>query len=97
MPETPKQKGTGKPSYTLDELLAQYDADAPRTEEDRTCVDMVPVGREFGSVKFDKLERRAEAQSSGMHDSDPSVSEVSRPSRQTGIPLSSSSASSHAN
>jgi antitoxin ChpS len=36
-----------KPHYTLDELLAQCDAKAPITDEDRTWVDIAPVGHEL--------------------------------------------------
>lgn len=38
-----------KPKYTLDELLAQCDADTPltETEEDRVWLDLPPVGREL--------------------------------------------------
>jgi hypothetical protein len=59
-------KETEKPSYTLDELLAQWDPATPRTEEEQAWLDMAPIGREFGSAEFDELERQAEAQSSGM-------------------------------
>lgn len=61
MTETPKRKESGKPSYTLAELLAQCDVGAPRTEEERAWIDMPPVGREWGSAEFDELERQAEA------------------------------------
>lgn len=36
-----------KPHYTLDELLAQCDAAAPVTNEDRGWLDMAPTGREL--------------------------------------------------
>jgi antitoxin ChpS len=36
-----------KPRYTLDELLAQCDARAPRARKDRVWVDLAPVGREL--------------------------------------------------
>jgi antitoxin ChpS len=36
-----------KPHYTLDELLAQCDADAPLSEEDHEWVGLPPVGREL--------------------------------------------------
>lgn len=36
-----------KPSYTMDELLAQCDATAPLGEEDRSWVEMPSVGREL--------------------------------------------------
>jgi antitoxin ChpS len=36
-----------KPRYTLDELLAQCDSDAPISEEDRAWIDAPPVGREL--------------------------------------------------
>jgi antitoxin ChpS len=36
-----------KPKYTLDELLAQCDPEAEMTEEDRTWVNLPPVGREL--------------------------------------------------
>jgi len=36
-----------KPRYTLAELLAQCDADAPHSEEDRDWIDSAPVGREL--------------------------------------------------
>jgi antitoxin ChpS len=68
MSENPKRKETEKPRYTLDELLAQSDFAAPRTEEEQAWLDMAPVGREFGSAEFDELERQAEAQSSAMPD-----------------------------
>ena len=35
-----------RPKYTLDELLAQCDLDAPFTEEDREWLDDAPSGRE---------------------------------------------------
>jgi hypothetical protein len=65
MSENLNRKKTGKPSYTLDELLAHWDPTTPRTEEEQAWLDVVPVGREFGSAEFDELERQAEAQSSG--------------------------------
>ncbi len=40
--ETPE-----KPRYTLDELLAQCDAKAPLTKEDRNWIGLAPVGREL--------------------------------------------------
>ena len=36
-----------KPSYSLDELLAQCDPKAAITEEDRAWVDLAPAGREL--------------------------------------------------
>lgn len=36
-----------KPHYTLDELLAQCDADAPVSETDREWIGLPPVGREL--------------------------------------------------
>ena len=36
-----------RPKYTLDELLAQCDPDAPITEEERMWMDLEPVGREI--------------------------------------------------
>jgi antitoxin ChpS len=36
-----------RPRYTLDELLAQCDAKAPRTKEDREWLEAKPVGGEF--------------------------------------------------
>lgn len=36
-----------KPHYTLDELLAQCDANAPISDEDRAWLDIAPVGREL--------------------------------------------------
>jgi antitoxin ChpS len=36
-----------KPRYTLDELLAQCDAEAPVSDEDRSWIDLPPVGREL--------------------------------------------------
>jgi antitoxin ChpS len=36
-----------KPKYTLDELLAQCDAPAALTEEDRAWIELAPVGREL--------------------------------------------------
>ena len=36
-----------RPKYTLDELLAQCDPDAPITEEERMWMDLPPVGREI--------------------------------------------------
>ncbi|MDO9416306.1 AbrB/MazE/SpoVT family DNA-binding domain-containing protein [Pararhizobium sp.] len=36
-----------RPKYTLEELLAQCDPDAPFTEEDREWLDSAPVGREI--------------------------------------------------
>jgi len=36
-----------KPKYTLDELLAECDAPAALTEEDRAWVKLTPVGREL--------------------------------------------------
>ena len=38
---------TGKRRYTLDELLAQCNPDAPMTPEDREWVDAPAVGREL--------------------------------------------------
>lgn len=35
-----------RPKYTLEELLAQCDLDAPLTEEDMEWLDDAPVGRE---------------------------------------------------
>ena len=40
------QPQTG-PSYTLDELLAQCDPAAPISDEERTWLDMAPVGQEL--------------------------------------------------
>ncbi len=36
-----------KPRYTLDELLARCNPKAPRSAEDRTWIDLPPVGREL--------------------------------------------------
>lgn len=36
-----------RPSYTLDELIAQCDFDAPYSEEERVWLDEAPVGREL--------------------------------------------------
>ena len=36
-----------RPKYTLDELMAQCDLDAPWTEEEREWLDAPPVGREI--------------------------------------------------
>ncbi|MGB9032410.1 MAG: hypothetical protein WCC27_19960 [Acidobacteriaceae bacterium] len=36
-----------KPRYTLDELLAKCDPDAPQTEEDRVWLELPAVGREL--------------------------------------------------
>ena len=36
-----------RPAYTLDELLAQCDASAPVSEEDRNWLDGTPVGNEL--------------------------------------------------
>jgi antitoxin ChpS len=36
-----------RPRYTLDELLAQCDPQAPITEEDRAWLDVGPIGREL--------------------------------------------------
>ena len=36
-----------RPKYTLEELLAQCDPDAPITEEERMWMDLPPVGREI--------------------------------------------------
>jgi antitoxin ChpS len=36
-----------KPKYTLDELLSQCDPDAEMTEEDRTWLNLAPVGKEL--------------------------------------------------
>jgi antitoxin ChpS len=36
-----------RPKYTLDELLAQCDPNAPLNEEDREWLDSPPVGREL--------------------------------------------------
>jgi antitoxin ChpS len=35
-----------RPRYTLAELMAQCDAEAPMTDEDRAWLDAMPVGRE---------------------------------------------------
>jgi len=37
----------GKPSYTLEELVAQCDFDVPYTDEERAFLDAPPVGREL--------------------------------------------------
>ena len=36
-----------KPRYTLQELLAQCDPDAPLSDEDRAWINTSPVGREL--------------------------------------------------
>lgn len=36
-----------RPRYTLDELMAQCDLDAPWTEEEREWLESKPVGREI--------------------------------------------------
>lgn len=36
-----------RPKYTLEELMAQCDLDAPWSEEEREWLDMKPVGREI--------------------------------------------------
>lgn len=36
-----------RPKYTLDELVAGYNADAPLTDEERAWMDAPPVGREI--------------------------------------------------
>lgn len=36
-----------KPRYTLDELLAQCDPDAPLSDEDRAWINLPPAGREL--------------------------------------------------
>lgn len=36
-----------RPKYTLEELLAQCDPDAPITDEERMWMDLEPVGREI--------------------------------------------------
>lgn len=36
-----------RPRYTLDELLAQCDPNAPLTEEDKAWIGLAPVGREI--------------------------------------------------
>ncbi|MDO5056875.1 MAG: antitoxin [Lautropia sp.] len=36
-----------RPRYTLEELLQQYDAAAPATDEDRAWLDNGPVGNEL--------------------------------------------------
>jgi len=36
-----------KPKYRLDDLLAQCDANAPLSEEEKQWLDSVPVGREL--------------------------------------------------
>ncbi|MEE3717051.1 AbrB/MazE/SpoVT family DNA-binding domain-containing protein [Tumidithrix elongata RA019] len=36
-----------KPIYSLDELLAQCDANAPITNEERTWIDVKPLGQEL--------------------------------------------------
>ncbi len=36
-----------KPHYTLDELLAQCDPEAPLSPEDREWIELPPVGREL--------------------------------------------------
>jgi len=36
-----------KPRYTLDELLAQCDAEALISDDDRDWIDLPPVGREL--------------------------------------------------
>lgn len=39
----------GRPRYTLQELLAQCDPNAPRTAEEQEWLDAPPVGCEFGA------------------------------------------------
>ena len=46
-----------EPRYTLEELLAQCDPKAPRTEEEQAWLDARPVGREFGAVRYLPLSR----------------------------------------
>ena len=36
-----------KPRYSLNELLAQCDADAPMSAEDRAWLDAAPIGKEL--------------------------------------------------
>lgn len=36
-----------RPKYTLEELMAQCDLDAPWSEEEREWLDLEPVGREI--------------------------------------------------
>jgi antitoxin ChpS len=36
-----------KPHYTLDELLARCDVNAPISDEDRAWMDIAPLGREL--------------------------------------------------
>lgn len=38
--------------HTLEELLAQCDPSAPRSEDERAWLDAPPVGREFGAVRY---------------------------------------------
>ena len=40
-------KPQSKPRYTLGELLAQCDADAPISQDDRDWLDSSPAGREL--------------------------------------------------
>jgi antitoxin ChpS len=40
-------KTIAKPQYTLDELLAQCDANAPPSEEDRAWIDSPSFGKEL--------------------------------------------------
>ena len=44
---TPTKDETKKPHYSLGELLAQCDADAPVSHEDRAWLDSAPMGREI--------------------------------------------------
>ena len=43
----PTKDETKKPHYSLGELLAQCDADAPVSHEDRAWLDSAPMGREI--------------------------------------------------
>lgn len=46
-----------RPRYTRKDLLAQYDPNTPRAEEEQAWLDARPVGREFGAVRVLPLSR----------------------------------------
>jgi antitoxin ChpS len=47
MPAMEKALKVRRPKYTLDELVAGYDVDAPLTDDERAWMDTPPAGREI--------------------------------------------------
>ncbi len=47
----------GRDRSSLESLLAQCDPSVPRSKEEQEWLDMAPVGREFGSPDYERLEQ----------------------------------------